>query len=176
MEFQEVLQKRHSVRRFVPSQISDEALLRIVEAGRIAPSGGNKQNREFIVIRDRGILGQIHERLQKCFAEAAAAIAVVVDPTPTQFGPFWVQDVSAAVENMLLTVVNEGYDSVWIEGLIILHEDWLKDLLGVPADRRVTVLLPIGKAAEPGKSPAKAKLSDILYLDRYGQKMIQANV
>ena len=96
MEFQDVIRKRRSVREFTPSEISDEALERICEAGRIAPSGCNIQNREFVVIRDRDNLAQLHDHLQPDFRNAAAAIALVMDATPTKFGSYWIEDASAA--------------------------------------------------------------------------------
>ncbi|NQU43148.1 nitroreductase family protein, partial [bacterium] len=166
MEFHDLIQKRRSVRRFVPSEIGDEVILRILEAGRVAPSGCNLQNREFVVIRDRNVLAQIEERIQADFKNAAAAIAVVMNPDVTRWGSYWVEDCSAAVTQMLLAIVDEGYDSVWIEGTLLRHEEWAKDLLAIPAGKRLYVLLPIGKAAEENARAAKADLDDIVFYER----------
>lgn len=167
MEFYEVVQKRRSVRKFQPSEISDEALMRIVDAGRRAPSGANVQNREFVIVRDRKVLEQLHERVQPDFANAAAAIALVMNDASTKWGSYWVEDASAAATSMLLAVVNEGYDSVWVEGTLRAHEDWAKDMLAVPADKRLFVLLPIGKAAQEGRQAPKADMEDVVYYERY---------
>jgi nitroreductase len=167
MEFQDVIRTRRSVRKFTPSDISDEALTRICEAGRIAPSGCNIQNRDFVVIRDRDNLGQLHDRLQPDFRNAAAAIALVMDTTPTKFGSYWIEDASAATENMLLAIVDEGYDSVWIEGTLLPHEAWAKGLLGVPDEKRLYIILPIGKAAKPGDMAPKKALDEMVHWDRY---------
>jgi len=167
MDFQEVIRKRRSVRKFTPSEISDEALERICEAGRIAPSGCNVQNREFVVIRDRENLDQLHDRLQPDFRNAAAAIALVMDTATTKFGSYWIEDASAATENMLLAIVDEGYDAVWIEGTLLPHEAWVKGLLGVPDERRLYILLPIGKAAQPGNMAPKKALSEMMHWERY---------
>ena len=170
MEFSEVVKRRRSVRKFAPCEIDAESILRIVEAGRLAPTGCNAQNKDFIVIRDRGLLSQLHEKTQPSFETAAAAIAVVMDPAPTRYGSYWVEDAAAAIENMLLAIVDEGYDSVWIEGTLLPHEDWAKDLLGVPKEKRLYALLPIGKAAKEGAGPPKRSLTDVVHFERYGHR------
>ena len=167
MDFYELVQKRRSVRKFIASEISDEALMRILDAGRCAPSGANVQNREFLIIRDRKVLAQIHDKMQPDFKNAAAAIAVIMDPGSTKWGSYWIENAAAAIQTMLLAIVHEGYDSVWVEGTLRPHEEWAKDLLGIPTDKRLYVLLPIGKAAQDGKQAPKAKLEDIVYYEKY---------
>ena len=170
VDFNDVIRRRRCVRQFVPSEISDDTLLRIVDAGRIAPSGCNMRNREYIIIRDRDVLQQLNAKVQPAFQDAAAAIALVMDPASTPYGSYWVEDAAAATENMLLAIVNEGYDSVWIEGTLLRQEAWAKALLGVPADKRLYVLLPVGKAAEPGTMAEKPDLDDVTYFGTYGQR------
>ena len=92
MDFSEVVKNRRSVRKFAPSEISEEALLRIVNAGRLAPTGCNVQDKEFIIIRDRKTLHSLHEKIQPDFEHAAAAIAMVMDPLETNWGSYWVED------------------------------------------------------------------------------------
>jgi nitroreductase len=167
MEFYDVVRRRRSVRKFAASEIDEETLLRICDAGRMAPSGCNLQNREFVVIRSRETLAALHEKIQPAFQDAAAAIAVVVDPAGTKWGDYWMEDFSAAVENMLLAIVAEGYDSVWVEGTLMPQEDWAKDLLGVPAGKRLMVLLPIGKAAAAGTMSPKSDLKDLVHFEKY---------
>lgn len=168
MEFSDVVRKRRSVRRFVPCEVSDEVLLRVIDCGRMAPSGCNQQDREFVIIRDRDVLAQLDERVQSVFRDAAAAIALVMDPEATPWGSYWVEDAAAATENMLLAIVDEGYDSVWVEGTLLRQEEWAKGLLGVPEDKRLYVLLPIGRAADPGTMAPKADLASVVYRERYG--------
>jgi len=170
MEFTEVVVNRRSVRQFVPCEIDEAVVTRILEAGRLAPSGCNMQDREFIVIRDRDTLTALHDTVQPVFRDVPAAIALVMNPVATAWGSYWVEDAAAATENMLLAIVNEGYDSVWVEGTLLAQETWAKDLLGVPEDKRLYVLLPIGKAAQPGSMAAKPELASIVFRDRYGQR------
>lgn len=168
MDFTEVIQKRASVRKFQPVEISDEALLRICEAGRLAPSGCNLQNREFIIIRDRQTLDALDAEVQPgCCATASAAIALVIDPGPTPFGAYWKEDAAAAAQCMLLAIVNEGLASVWIEGTLLRKEEWAKELLNVPGEKRLFILLPIGKEKDKIKHPPKAELETIVHYEKY---------
>jgi nitroreductase len=167
MEFFDAVKKRASVRSFAPGEVSAEDLERIVDAGRRAPSGYNRQPCEFIMIRDQDLLQDLG-KIQGCIAEAGAAVAVVVDDHATRF---WKEDASAAIENMLLAVVALGYASVWVEGYVLKHEGLGKDLLDVPDDRRLLAILPIGSPATPPGQADKAPLSEVAYVDRYGQRL-----
>lgn len=170
MELYKAIEKRHCVRKFQPSEINRETLLRIADAGRQAPSGCNMQNREFILIQDREILNALHEKIQPDFKNAAAAIAVVMDTSSTKWGEYWKEDAAAATQNMLLAIAAEGYDSVWIEGTIISHLKWAEDLLNIPEDRTLFILIPIGKAAKSdSQGPEKRNLKDMVFYDRYGK-------
>lgn len=172
MEFRDLLEKRKSIRKFTPSEISDAALLRICEAGRLAPSGCNLQNREFIIIRDMDLREQLQEMIQPDFVNAAAVIALVMDPGETRFGSYWVQDASAAMENMLLAIVDEGFDSVWIEGTLRPHESKVKALLDIPSEKRLFAFLPIGKAAKDRPGPPKTPLKEILHWEKFESKKL----
>ncbi len=168
MKFHDLIHKRRSVRKFKPSEIDEEALVRIAEAGRVAPTGMNVQDREFIIIQDKDTLAQLEAKVQKGFANAAAAVGIIMNTGNTDY---WKEDAAAAAQNMLLAIVNEGYDSVWVEGTLLRQEDWAKDLLSIPDDRRLYVLLPIGKPADDDATQApKADMEDILHWEKYRRK------
>ena len=157
MKFHDLVHKRRSVRKFTPSEIDEEALVRIVEAGRVAPSGMN--------IQDKDTLKQLEAKVQKGFADAAAAVGIIMSPDGTDY---WKEDAAAAAQNMLLAIVEEGFDSVWVEGTLLRQEGWAKELLAIPDDRRLYVLLPIGKPASgDAKQAPKADLEDILHWEKY---------
>jgi nitroreductase len=166
MEFFEAVRRRQSIRKFKPGDVPREDVQMILDAGRLAPSGANKANREFIVIRDAETIEAL-TRVQPAFEHVPVVIAVVMDTTPTKYGSYWVEDCSAAVENMLLAATALGYGSVWVEGTLKRHEEWAKELLGVPEDKRLYVLLPIGHPAEPGPRASKPELRRIVHYERY---------
>ena len=164
MDVFEAIERRASVRSFRKCEVPEEDLMRIVDAGRRAPSGYNRQPREFIMVTAPEALARLGE-IQGCIAEASAAVAVVMDENAT---PFWREDAAAAVENMLLAAVALGYSSLWVEGALLRHEEHGKGVLGVPPGRRLIAILPIGEAAAEAAQAEKKPLSEVLHREQYG--------
>ena len=79
------------------------------------------------------------------------------------------EDGSAAIENMLIASTALGYGSCWLEGWTLPREDEFKVLLGIPEDRRLLTLIPIGV---PVGWPTceKKSLDEVLYWEEYGRK------
>ncbi|MHC4592157.1 MAG: nitroreductase family protein [Planctomycetota bacterium] len=166
MDLFEAIEKRASVRAFEECKIPEDDLMRILDAGRRAPSGNNQQPREFILVTDPDILARLGE-IQGCIAEASAAIAVVMDEEASQW---WKEDAAAAIENMLLAVVGLGYASLWVEGWVVMKEDYGKEVLQVPQGRRLLAILPIGKPTEEPAQGQKKGLAEILHREQYGKR------
>jgi len=166
MEFFEAVEKRASVRSFTPVEIPEGDLMKILDAGRRAPSGSNHQPFEFVLIQDRETIEALG-RVQSCIASASAAIAIICDPAASRW---WVEDAAAAAENMLLAVAALGYDALWVQGTLLREEEFAKELLGVPDDKRFLILLPIGKASQPAAQAPKRPLGDMLWRERYGKR------
>jgi nitroreductase len=141
-------------------------LTRILDAGRRAASGSNRQPIEFIVIRDQATLKKL-AAAQDCIADVSLAIAIAADPERSEW---WVEDVAAATENMLLAITALGYGSVWIEGTLRRAEDQHKQTLGLPAHMRLGVVLPIGKPTQPVAQAQKRPLNDMVHWERLGNK------
>jgi nitroreductase len=164
MDLFEALEKRASVRSFVKCEVPEADLERIVDAGRRAPSGRNRQPWEFIIIREPETIAKLG-KIQDCIAQASAAIAVVMDEQASQY---WKEDAGAAIENMLLATVALGYASLWVEGYVLMHEQYGKEALGVPEGRRLLAILPIGKPAGSPVQAQKKALTEIVHRERYG--------
>lgn len=170
MNLFDAVRQRRSVRQFKPGQVPDEDLKKILDAGRLAPSGYNLQNKEFVVVRDPKVIAQFNT-VQKSFDNVPVVIAIVMTPSPTPSGgSFWIEDCAACVENMLLAATALGYASVWVEGTLHPKETWAKQLLGIPADKRLFVMLPIGHPAEPGEMAPKRPLDEIVHTEKYGRQ------
>ena len=94
---------------------------------------------------------------------AAAIIAIVLDPDASKF---WLEDGSAAIQNILLAATALGYGSCWLQGYTEPNETSFKSLLGVPPEKRLLTLIPIGV---PVSWPEKEKkpLEEILHWERY---------
>jgi nitroreductase len=159
----EAIRKRRSVRDYTGEPIPRQDLEKIVDAGRLAASGNNKQLWDFVVVTD----GDTIERLKVAslwMERAGAIIAVVMDPASR----WWREDGSAAVENMLIAATALGYGSCWLQGYTIPREEEFKTLLQIPAGKRLLTLVPIGV---PVQWPEKEKktLAEVIHWERYSR-------
>jgi nitroreductase len=161
MDAFEAIQRRRSVRQYTGDPVPRSDLEKIVDAGRLAATGSNRQPWEFVVVTDRGTIDDLKTAAQ-WMEKAGAIIAVVMDPSSR----WWLEDGSAAVENMLIASTALGYGSCWLEGYTLRREEELKALLGIPQERRLLTLLPIGVPVEwPTKE--KKSLEEVIHWERY---------
>ena len=161
MDALEAIRKRRTVRNFTGAAIPRADLETIVDAGRLAASGYNRQPWDFIVVTNRGMIEQLKIAAQ-WMEKAGAIIAVVLDPATK----YWLEDGSAAVQNMLVAATALGYGSCWLEGYTLPLEGQFKALLGVPDDKRLLTLVPIGV---PVEWPVKEKkpLEQVLHWEKF---------
>lgn len=151
MELFEALHGRRSIRAFEDRPIEDETVETLLRAAMAAPSAGNQQSWRFIVVRDREQLQALSETTPYASMLPHAAIGVVVcADTHTEKHPgYWVQDCSAAMQNLLLAAHALGLGSVWL-GFTPVEERvaGATRVLGLP--RRIAVLgvAAIGYPAE----------------------------
>jgi nitroreductase len=158
---------RRSVRKFLPDPVPREVLAKMVAAGIEAPSGMNVQGRHYIIVDDPAVIDALRP-VSKALTGAPAAIVLVMDPAPSSRGDFHVQDAAAAIENMLLAAVAQGYASCWVEGAVRAREAELRKLLAVPDHLRVWAILPVGKAAESPSRPKKSATEEVMHVNRFG--------
>lgn len=161
MDTLEAIRKRRSIRRYTPAAVTKADLETIVDAGRLAATGNNRQPWDFVVVTNRTVLEQFRVA-STWIAAAGAVIVVVMDPVSR----WWVEDGAAAIENMLLASTALGYGACWVEGEALPREAQFKALLGVPAEKRVMALIPIGVAAEM-PAPEKKPLEQVLHWEKY---------
>jgi nitroreductase len=164
METLEAIYTRRSIRKFKDRPLSDKKIETILRAAMAAPSAMNEQPWHFVVIRDRAILREIGamNTYARMAAEAPAAILVCGDTALERAEGFWVQDCSAAVENMLLTARALGLGAVWTAAFPPADRiAGYRRLFGLPATVIPLALVPIGY---PGEEPPPA--------DRFDQERI----
>jgi len=166
MDLFDAIAQRASVRDLKPVDLPDADLERILEAGRRAPSGRNRQPIEFIAVKDRDTIQQL-AKAQKCIADVGLVICVAADPGKSVY---WLEDASAAATSMLLAIAALGYGSVWIEGTLLRVEQDCKRLLGIPENMRLIVALPVGAPTKPPKQADKRPLSDMVHWERFAAK------
>jgi len=151
MEALETIFTRRSIRRFTDASVADEHIETLLRAGMAAPSAGNQQAWEFVVIDDPAILKAIptvHPYAQMC-AEAPLTLAVCADPTREKYAGFWVQDCSAATQNILLAAHAIGLGAVWLgiaAGGERAHQ--VAELLHLPEGIEPLALIAVGHPSE----------------------------
>jgi nitroreductase len=154
-----------AVRRYQDRPVPEDAIRRVLEAGRLTASASNKQPWHFVVVQDRDALRQLAALVPSgpYIAQASVAIVVAIDRTPLA-----VSDASRAIQSMLLTAWSEGVGGNWsgfgpIEGI--------GALLGIPAEFDVLAVLPLGYPADAigqGKKNRKP-LDQIAHRERWGR-------
>jgi len=157
----EAIRKRRSIRKYMDDAIPKSDLETIVDAGRLASTGSNRQPWDFVVVTDRTMIDQFIAA-GAWIGKAGAVIVVVLDPVSR----WWVEDGAAAIENMLLAGTALGYGACWVEGDALPREALFKTLLGVPDGKRVMALIPIGVAAEI-PTQEKKPLGEVLHWEKY---------
>ncbi len=147
MELREVIRTRRSMRKFKNEAVPQEMVQLILEAAMLAPSAGNQQPWHFLVVTDRQKLDAIpaFHPYAKMLHEAQVAIVVCGAPEGTKWPDFWVQDCSAAVQNMLLAARDLGLGSVWT-GIYPLEDrvSNMRELFAIPENVYPFAVVPVG--------------------------------
>ena len=162
METLNTINKRRSIRKYTGAPVPREDLEKIIDAGRMAPSGNNKQPWDFIVVTNKNTIQKL-SKAADWSAKAGAMIAVVMDPT----SKYWLEDGSAAIENILLAATALGYGSCWLEGYTKPHEAEFKLLLNIPQYLTLLTLIPVGVSITWPEPKNKKTLADVLHWESF---------
>jgi nitroreductase len=151
MDAIEAILSRRSIRRYAPQPVPEAVIRQLLEAAMSAPSAGNEQPWQFVVITDRRILDEIprFHPYAEMLKEATVAILVCGDLRLEKYRDHWVQDCSAATQNILLAAHAKGLGAVWVG--IYPTEDRvvrIRKLLGLPSHVVPLCLVPLGHPAE----------------------------
>lgn len=156
---------RRSIRRYENRPVAPQMITALLEAAMAAPSARNLQPWHFVVIEDRQALDALSELhpYARMLKEATLAIAVCGELDK----PFWVQDCSAATQNILVAACGLGLGSVWLG----VHpsaerEAEVRQFLGVPDSLGVLCLIAVGHPAEE-KPPAERYSDEKVHRERW---------
>lgn len=150
MEALEAILTRRSVRKYTDEPVAEETVKKLLEAAVSAPSAGNQQSWQFVIIDDRELLDKIPNvhPYSKMLQQAPLAIMVCGDMQRDSHKGYWVQDCSAATQNILLAARALGLGAVWLgcypnEGRV----KGLREMFGLPEHIVPLALLSIGHPA-----------------------------
>lgn len=174
MDVFEAVQVRRSVRSYQPTPVPEDKLLKVLEAGRLAPSAENIQPWHFIVVRDPEKRKKLAKARWAGFL--AEAPVVIVGCGNEKASPRWYAvDVAIAMQNMVLTATAEGLGTCWVGSF---NEKEVKELLRIPDEYRVVAMLALGFPREKTDLTAKLlhavrrrkKLEDIVSFEEFGRR------
>ena len=165
LEVFEAIKGRRSIRKYTQEPVPEDLVLKILDAGRWAPSASNRQPWSFIVLRDKEVRRKVAEATTygKFLSNAPLGIAVVIDPQGSNHP---VEDGAIATQNMLLATHALGLGTCWIGCYNSTYEERVKEILEIPKNRRVLSIISIGYPAE---SPTKTRkeLREIVFTNKY---------
>lgn len=154
-----VLKTRRAVRAYTGQPVTREVIQDIVDCGRLAATAVNVQPWEFVAVTNRSMLRRIAEATDhgRFIADAAACIVVLCRETK-----YYLEDGSAATQNLLLAARAHGLGACWVAGDKKFYADAVREMVGAGADLKLVSLVPIGYPAE---QPVKEKrpLAEVLH-------------
>jgi nitroreductase len=166
MDAMEAILTRRSIRKYTKDPVPDNLINELLKAGMAAPSARNEQPWHFVVVTDHKIMDEVPKfhPFSKMLIEAPVAIVVCGD-TSTLSDIYWVEDCSAATENILIAARALGLGAVWL-GIYPgdLRVKPLQKLCGLPEKIIPLGIISLGFPAEE-KPPA----------NRYDAKRVHYN-
>jgi nitroreductase len=169
----ECIKSRASVRNFRPDKIPDAVINEILEAAINAPSAGNVQDWEFIVVGRQDAKGRLAEAAWGQDFISQAPVVIVVCSNLRNIanaygergtGLYSIQDAAAATQNILLAAREKGIGSCWVGSF---NEQKVRDIVVLPGHVRPLALVPLGyPIAEPRKT-GRRNLQEVVHRDFY---------
>jgi nitroreductase len=174
MDVYECIKTRRTIRKFKDIEVPWDLIVKLLEAGKSAPSSGNIQNWKFIVINDKNAKTEISEYCgnQLWMANAPVLIVVVSDSDKAKrfYGIrgerlYSVQNCAAATQNILLMAHSLGLGGAWVG---YMEEYKLGPALTLPEGIRPQAIIAIGYPAEDPPCPPKYTLENVMYFRQFG--------
>lgn len=171
MELFEAFERRHSIRAYSSKEIPDEVLRRILEAANSAPSAGNLQAYEIVVVKDAKRKQQLAQAAygQTFIAQAPVVLVFVQNPqrSSIRYGQrgvtlYSLQDATIACTFAHLAATALGLGSCWVGAF---DDDAVARVINAPKGMRPVAILPIGYPAEQPWATPRRRLDDIVHFE-----------
>jgi len=169
----EAIKNRRSIRAFTGDKVPDEKVKRLIDAARWAPSAGNIQPWEFVVVRDPVTKRRLSAAAldQRFIEEASVVIVVCADENRSGWGYgrrgvglYCLQDTAAATQNMLLAACALGLGACWIGAF---REEEVETTLKTPKAVRPVAIVSIGHPAEKPRAPQKRSIGEMTHYESF---------
>ena len=173
MEQLNLIKKRKSIRAYKNDIVSEEDIQTLLEAARWAPSAGNKQPVEIVIVKS---VEQKEKLIEGAFGQKFIGQVPVVfvvcadlDRSSVRYGErgaslYAIQDAAAATQNILLMATDLNYGTVWVGAF---DEKVVSLILKLPANVRPLAIIPIGRAAQDPSPRPRRELDEFIHHETY---------
>lgn len=172
MEVAECIEGRTSIRVFKADPVEDDLIDEGLRLANLAPSAGNLQSRDFVVVKDAAVKKALmHASYQQEFVRTAPVVVVFCANLErvAHYGQrgkelYCLQDVAAAVQNFSLFLHSKGLGSVWVGAF---DEAKAAEALGTPPHVRPVAIVPVGYPAEKGIRRKRKANTELVHRNRW---------
>jgi nitroreductase len=175
MEAITAIKHRRSIHAFKPDKVSKKSLYRLLDAARWAPSAGNLQSWEFIIVEDETAKRQLASAAlgQEFISEAPVVLVACADTERSglKYGArgkyfYSIVDAAAAIENLMIAATAMGLGTCWVGSF---NNNIVRDTLGLPEGIAPVAIIPVGYPAEHGRATNRTSLGNIVHFEKFGR-------
>jgi nitroreductase len=164
LDVMEAIKARRSIRSFRAGEIRDEDVIKILDAARWAPSGGNRQPLSYIYVKDPQTLRMVKNCSPGFYGDAPSAIVIGAQG---KLGAIDLLDAGFAAQNILLAAHSLGIGSCAIASF---NGDAIKKILNAPDGWEPILLISLGYPDRIPKPPSRKPLSETVFINSYGNR------
>lgn len=169
MDVFDAISQRSSVRAYKATDVEEDKLKKILEAGRLSPSASNRQEWKFIVVKNNETKKKLAKAAfgQTFIGEAPVVIVACGTESKTIMAcgqPAYTVDVSIACAFIILQAYELGLGTCWIGAF---KEDEVKKILKIPEEVRVVAMTPLGYPDQPPSQKSRKDLDQIVCYGKY---------
>ena len=173
MDVLEAINERRSIRAFTDEKVSEKDVERLIDAARWAPSAGNTQPLELVVVKDKEMKRKLSEAaLNQTFIQKAPVVIVVcadLNRSSRGYGSrgehlYSLQDTAAATENILLAAQELGLATCWVGAF---REKEVAKAVKAPRNLKPVAIVPVGHPAERPVAPPKRSVNEIVHYETF---------
>ncbi|MFB6215345.1 MAG: nitroreductase family protein [Candidatus Aenigmatarchaeota archaeon] len=176
MEVLEAIMNRRSVRSFEDRRVDDETVGKLLTACKWAPSAGNRQPWEVIVVREDESIEKLAELAmdQHWMTQAPVVLVMCINEEMAEatYGErgrelYAIQSTAAAVQNMLIRATDLGLGTCWVGSF---RDDELSEFLECEDYIRPVAMIPVGYPEENPEPPRRDDITGFSYVEKFGRK------
>jgi nitroreductase len=173
MDVLEAIKGRRSIRAFKSQNVTAEIIKKLIDAARWAPSAGNIQPWEFVIVQKPEIKRALAEAaLGQTFIEEAPIVIVVCaneNRSSQGYGIrgktlYCIQDTAAAIQNIHLVAYALGLGTCWVGAF---REEEAREILKIPQGIRPVAIIPVGYSAESPSPPSRRPMNQIVHYETF---------